>query len=270
MKRKLEMEGSIPTIQEVQIRTISLLGVNVHAIMLDQLIDFIVQSCLDHHKAIVAYVNIYSMNLAYHLSWFRDFLNACDRVFCDGFGVKWAAQFLYRTDMYRCTPPDWIPLLARKFARHHLTMYFLGAKPGITEKAAAELIDQTPGLKVVGMHHGYFDKSSESGEQQAIIDEINRLRPNLLVLGFGMPAQERWIMDHWTELDVDVALPAGALFDYMAGEVYRAPLWMTDHGLEWLGRLLIEPRRLWKRYLVGNPLFVWRVLIQKMKQDKQV
>jgi N-acetylglucosaminyldiphosphoundecaprenol N-acetyl-beta-D-mannosaminyltransferase len=85
------------------------------------------------------------------------------------------------------------------------------------------------------------------------------------VVGFGMPAQEKWILENWNSLNVHIVFPVGAFFDYLAGDVVRAPRWMTDHGLEWLGRLLIEPRRLWKRYVIGNPLFIWRVLLQKLK-----
>jgi N-acetylglucosaminyldiphosphoundecaprenol N-acetyl-beta-D-mannosaminyltransferase len=76
-----------------------------------------------------------------------------------------------------------------------------------------------------------------------------------------MPAQEKWIFENWEDLDIKVALPVGALFDYLSGEVYRAPNWMTDNGLEWFGRLLFEPGRLWRRYLIGNPLFIWRVFV---------
>jgi N-acetylglucosaminyldiphosphoundecaprenol N-acetyl-beta-D-mannosaminyltransferase len=79
-----------------------------------------------------------------------------------------------------------------------------------------------------------------------------------------MPMQERWIMENWNDLQVNIVMPVGALFDYLAGELPRAPRWMTEHGLEWLGRLIIEPGRLWKRYLVGNPLFLWRVFIHEL------
>jgi N-acetylglucosaminyldiphosphoundecaprenol N-acetyl-beta-D-mannosaminyltransferase len=79
-----------------------------------------------------------------------------------------------------------------------------------------------------------------------------------------MPLQERWLMENWDHIDANVALTGGAVFDYVSGELQRAPRWMTDNGLEWLGRLLIEPRRLWKRYLIGNPLFIWRVLKQRL------
>ena len=84
-----------------------------------------------------------------------------------------------------------------------------------------------------------------------------------------MPLQERWLTENWPNLNAYVALPAGAAFDYVSGNVYRAPAWMTDNGLEWLGRLLVEPRRLWSRYLIGNPLFFWRLFKLRWRLFRQ-
>jgi N-acetylglucosaminyldiphosphoundecaprenol N-acetyl-beta-D-mannosaminyltransferase len=86
-----------------------------------------------------------------------------------------------------------------------------------------------------------------------------------MIVGFGMPMQEQWLMENWDRLDVRVVIAGGAIFDFISGDLKRAPMWMNDHGLEWLGRLLIEPRRLWKRYIIGNPLFFARVLGERMR-----
>lgn len=114
------------------------------------------------------------------------------------------------------------------------------------------------------MHHGFFDKGTESAESREVVAMINAAKPDILVVGFGMPAQEKWIAENLSQLNVHLAIPVGAFFDYLAEDVVRAPRWMTDNGLEWLGRLFIEPRRLWKRYIVGNPLFLWRILIHEV------
>jgi N-acetylglucosaminyldiphosphoundecaprenol N-acetyl-beta-D-mannosaminyltransferase len=97
-----------------------------------------------------------------------------------------------------------------------------------------------------------------------VLQAINATSPDILLVGLGMPIQERWLMENWGFVKAKVALPVGALFDYLAGEIPRAPHWMTDHGLEWLGRLIVEPRRLWRRYLLGNPRFLWLVLKQRL------
>ena len=96
------------------------------------------------------------------------------------------------------------------------------------------------------------------------LGRTNAVKPNILIVGFGTPLKERWLMENWDRIEVNVALTGGAVFDYVSGELRRAPRWMTDHGLEWLARLIIEPCRLWKRYLIGNPLFLWRVLKQRL------
>ncbi len=243
---------------------VNILGVGIDVVPVDQLINFICQSCRAGNKVILGYVNVHALNLAYSLPWFRKFLNSSNLVFCDGFGVKWASEFLYHKTLYRHTPPDWIPLLAENFFQENLSMYFLGAKPGVTDRAAAVLCSKVPGLKILGVHHGYFNKTVESQEQREILKEINDLRPDLLMVGFGMPYQEQWIAEHCDQLNVKVILPVGAMFDYLSGAMIRSPQWITDFGLEWLGRLVLEPGRLWRRYIIGNPLFILRVILQKI------
>jgi N-acetylglucosaminyldiphosphoundecaprenol N-acetyl-beta-D-mannosaminyltransferase len=135
----------------------------------------------------------------------------------------------------------------------------------VADKAAANLKARYPDLRIVGTHHGYFDKTQGCAENEAVIEQINTVKPNILIVGFGMPLQERWLMENWDRIDANVALTGGAVFDYVSGELRRAPRWMTENGLEWLGRLIIEPRRLWKRYLIGNPIFLWRVLKQRLR-----
>jgi N-acetylglucosaminyldiphosphoundecaprenol N-acetyl-beta-D-mannosaminyltransferase len=139
------------------------------------------------------------------------------------------------------------------------TMFFLGAKSDVAKKAALRLQQQFPSLSIMGTHHGYFNKDADNKESDRLVALINSLSPNILVLGMGMPIQERWLMENWHRLNTNIALTGGAVFDYVSGELTRAPGWMTNHGLEWLGRLFIEPQRLWKRYLLGNPLFFWRL-----------
>jgi N-acetylglucosaminyldiphosphoundecaprenol N-acetyl-beta-D-mannosaminyltransferase len=242
-----------------------ILGVRVDIISLDDLIHFIVSTVHDQKKAIVTYVNVHAINLAGEQTWFKDFLNQSQIVFCDGFGVKWAAKFLHGKKLQRYTPPDWFDRLAGDCTQQEISMFFLGTRQDVIERAASVMKEKFPQLNIAGVHHGFFNKELESSENQDILSEINSVHPNILVVGFGMPSQEKWILENWDKLQVNVVIPVGAYFDYVAGDVVRAPHWMTDHGLEWLGRLIIEPRRLWKRYILGNPKFIWRVFMQKLK-----
>jgi N-acetylglucosaminyldiphosphoundecaprenol N-acetyl-beta-D-mannosaminyltransferase len=208
--------------------------------------------------------NIYSYNLAYEKPWLRAFFNQADIVRLDGAGVRLGARLLGYATPQRMTWADFGWDLTELAAREGLTMFLLGSKPGIVEKAAAKFEERYPNVKIVGVYHGYFDKTLNSPENQAVIQMIADVKPDILIVGFGMPLQERWLSETRDLLTATVVLTGGAVFDYISGELRRGPQWMNDHGMEWLARLLIEPRRLWKRYVIGNPLFMWRVFKQKL------
>jgi len=217
------------------------------------------------HKGIVLSGNVLAFNLAYEQEDLRDFFNQANAVRLDGSGVRLGARILGYDIPGRMTWADFGWDLARLCEQRGFTLFFLGAKPGIADKAAARLKDRFPDLRVVGTQHGYFDKTRDSLENRAVIQRINAIKPNILIVGFGMPLQERWLMDNWDDIGPNVTFTGGAVFDYISGNLRRPPIWMTDHGLEWLGRLIIEPRRLWRRYLLGNPAFLWHVLNQRLK-----
>lgn len=215
-------------------------------------------------KEQILHANVHGLNLAYNRPWLRSMLNEAFIVFCDGAGVKIGAQFLGKHIPARITYADWIWQLAALAEEHHYSFYFLGAKPGVAQKAADNLLNRFPRLEIGGISDGYFDKTYGSRENEAIIAHINSVKPNILLIGMGMPLQERWLLDNWPRLEINVALTGGAVFDYVSGYLDRAPKQLTDNDLEWLGRLMIEPRRLWKRYLIGNPVFLYRVLRQRV------
>jgi N-acetylglucosaminyldiphosphoundecaprenol N-acetyl-beta-D-mannosaminyltransferase len=223
-----------------------------------------IQNCITTAShACIPHVNVHGLNLAYKYRWLRDFLNQADLVFCDGAGVMLAARILGSRIPQRITYADWMWQLAEFATPRGWSFFFLGGQPGVAQQAADRLQARYPGLRIAGSYHGYFDKTPGSAENEAVIRAINIAKPDLLIVGFGMPLQEHWLMENWNRVAAHVALTGGAVFDYVSGEVRRAPSWMTDHGLEWLGRLVIEPRRLWRRYLIGNPLFLWRVIQQR-------
>ena len=250
---------------DLSMESVHLLGVRVHLLAADDVLAYIHRVVRSHSRAIVANVNVLAMNLACDFPWFRDFLRRADIVFFDGAGVKLGARMLGHRIPERITYADWMWQLAESSERNGLTMYFLGARPGVAGMAAARLRERFRDLQIVGVHHGYFDKTPGSADNEAVVQEINACRPDILVVGFGMPLQELWLQDNWPILDSRVALTGGAVFDYISGQLRRPPRWMSDHALEWLGRFIIEPRRLWKRYLIGNPVFFWRVIRERVR-----
>ncbi|MDW8395780.1 MAG: WecB/TagA/CpsF family glycosyltransferase [Anaerolineae bacterium] len=212
-------------------------------------------------------VNARAVALARRNLAFRQVLQQADVVFCDGYGVLFAARALGYHLPERITYADWIYPFAEFSSSHGLSWFLLGARPGIADRAAQVLSQRYPGLRIVGTHHGYFDREGEAN--RAVIAQINACQPDVTFVAFGMPHQELWIHRHAPELDTRVLLAAGACFDYVAGVVRRGPRWMTDHGLEWLARILIEPRRLFWRYLVDNTQFAWIVFKQWMSQTRK-
>jgi N-acetylglucosaminyldiphosphoundecaprenol N-acetyl-beta-D-mannosaminyltransferase len=139
----------------------------------------------------------------------------------------------------------------------------LGNPQGVAAQAAEKLKAAAPGVRILGTHHGFFQKTGP--ENDAVIAEINRVRPDVLMVGLGMPLEQRWILDNYPQVDARVFWTVGAAFQYWAGVIPRCPRWMAEHGLEWLFRLLLEPRRMAKRYLWGNAVFLIKVLQERRR-----
>jgi len=246
-------------------RRVEILGVGVDPLEVGELHRRLARAVRREEHALFLNVNAHALNLLYEDEELRSFFGRAQVVFCDGAGVMLAARLLGRRIPERITYADWIWRLASLAAAEGFTLYFLGGRPGVADEAARNLRRLNPGLKVRGTHHGYFDHRAGSPQNEAVIKQINAASPDILLVGMGMPLQERWLMENWERIDARVALTGGAVFDYASGRLRRGPRLLTDNGLEWLARLFIEPRRLWRRYLIGNPLFLWRVLRQRSR-----
>ena len=205
----------------------------------------------------VMYVNAHVVNESRAVPELRGALETADLVYCDGYGVRLAARVLEVPVPHRMTGADWVWGLAAMCEAAGSSLYLLGSDPPVAREAAQRLERWYPDLRIAGTHHGYFDLDSEHNER--VIEDINAKRPDIVLVGMGTPKQELWIQRYAERLDVDVLWTVGALFDYIAGRVPRAPRWLSDNGLEWIFRLAIEPQRMWRRYLLGNPVFLSRV-----------
>ena len=208
--------------------------------------------------AFAAFINAHCMNIAYKDSHYASILkDEADVVWPDGIGIKLAGRILGFDVPYNVNGTDLFPLICRQ----KYTVYMLGAAPGVAEQAMRNASAQFPDATFVGSCHGYF---SEEHKEQDAIAEINALNPDILLVALGVPRQEKWIAAHRGELRCGVAVAVGGLLDFISGRIPRAPLWMRDNGLEWCYRLYQEPVRLFKRYIIGNPLFLFRVLLERM------
>ncbi len=245
-------------------KKINVLGIKVDPLTTDELNIEIGKIIHDGRKELVLNVNVNAINQALRHPWMGDLLNSAAIVFCDGYGVILGAKILGYNIPERITYADWIWDISSFCEREGFSFFFLGAKEGIAKTAADRLREKFPNLEIVGIRDGYFDKAGTENEK--IIEEINYASPDILLVGFGMPAQELWLKENWHKIDAHIALTGGACFDFISETVRRAPRWMSNNGLEWLFRLILEPRRMFFRYVIGNPLFLIRIIKERISR----
>jgi N-acetylglucosaminyldiphosphoundecaprenol N-acetyl-beta-D-mannosaminyltransferase len=214
----------------------------------------------------VMYVNAHVVNQSRATPGLGDALRRADLVYCDGYGVRLAARVLNTEVPHRMTGADWIWGLATLCELSGHGIYLLGSEPPIALQAAARLRRWYPRLDVVGAHHGYFGLDTPHNER--VIEDINAHAPRIVLVGMGTPKQELWVDRYADRLGGAVVWTVGALFDYVSGHMPRAPRWLADNGLEWIFRLAIEPQRMWRRYLLGNPVFLARVMSEAKRRTQ--
>lgn len=241
---------------------VDVLGMRVDDFTKGEVVQLIGECIRRSEKRVFAYVNVHAVNIGRGDQTFRDFINNAAVVYCDGEGVRVGARILGAVIRERIVLTRWIWELAEWCSNRGISVFLLGGRNGAAERAMRALRHRFPQLNIVGMQHGYFDKNGSENEQ--VVRKINEAHPQMLFVGFGMPQQEHWIDTNLDRLSVNAVLPCGAMLDYVSGDRRPAPEWMSKSGLEWLHRLAHEPGRLWYRYLVGNPLFVTRVLFHRM------
>ena len=191
---------------------------------------------------------------------FREIINRSFISTVDGAGIVWATDFLYGKKIkQRVTGVDLIEKLAKLAKENGSSIFFLGAQPGVAEKTAATLEEKNPGLKIAGTYAG----SPKDEDQEKILKLINNSQPDILLVAYGAPAQDKWIYDNLKNFEKPLlAIGIGGSFDYIAGVVKRAPLWMRKAGLEWLYRLVREPKR-YNRILTASVRFPLAVMRSK-------
>lgn len=228
-----------------------------------------VEACIEeaislNTKAIIVNTNIHGIYLAKKNQWFVHFLRNSRMVFCDGNGPRLGLKILGYTPPPKIPTTRWIWELAAFCARKKYRLFLVGGKPGVAEAASEKFRKETPGLAEVGFYDGYFKK--EGTENKKAIEVINAFKPDILMVCFGMPSQEKWIYDNASQIDAHVFLKGGGVLDYVTGRLGKAPEWMLRANLEWLFRIYEEPRRLFIRYLVEIPWFLVSVLIERIRR----
>lgn len=182
-------------------------------------------------------------------------VQSCDIINIDGMGVVWGAKFLGFDVPERVAGFDLFHKLLARAAKEGEPVFLLGARPEILEQAVINLETKFPGLKIAGSHHGYF-----WDDEEAVVAEIAASGAKMLFVAISSPKKENFINSWRQQLGVNFVMGVGGTFDIVAGKSKRAPELMQKYGLEWLYRLIQEPRRMWKRYLVTNTIFVFKLL----------
>ena len=185
-------------------------------------------------------------------------VKACDLINIDGMGVVLGARFMGFEIPERVAGVDLFHNLLDMSAEKHFPVFLLGAEETIVAKTVEKVKQRHRGLEVVGYHHGYF-----WDDEKMVVDKIKASGARLLFVAITSPKKENFINKWQDQLGVDFVMGVGGTFDVVAGKVKRAPLWMQNYGLEWLYRVIQEPRRMWKRYFVTNSMFAWMLLKQK-------
>jgi len=209
---------------------------------------------------------------------YQAILKSADLVTPDGAGILWAATTLNYPLPERVTGIDIIHNICRLATKKCYSLYLLGSYPGVAGEAALNLTKKYPGIKIAGTHHGYFNcrdhensencenvkngNSDKNKEEKEIIAEIRENRPDILLVGMGVPKQEKWISKNLDKLDVPVCMGVGGSFDVLSGRIPRAPLWMQRHGMEWIYRSIKQPNRAFRTLALFY--FIWLVILGKI------
>ena len=244
---------------------VQLLGGPVDLISCGGVLRFISRAVRGGHKAIVGNQNFHSLYLSRGHATLAAFFDAADLIEIDSTPLLFWANFLGMglTREHRATYLDWRDDFWRLAAQNRWRVFCLGATEGVNVSAIARLSAQWPGAKIAG-HNGYFDQRTASAENAEIVARINAFRPDVLLVGMGMPLQETWIVENYAALASGVVLSVGAAFDYEAGAQSPAPRIYGELGVEWLYRLVHEPRRLFRRYMI-EPWFLVAPAIEDVK-----
>lgn len=237
-------------------RTIEVLGLPVTKLTPDAALAEIERIYDEEAPALVAYANAHTLNLSVSDPAYRTVLRRAAIILNDGAGIALAARINGQRFPANLNGSDFNPEILGLAARRGWPTYLLGAKPGVAERAGAAMRTRYPSLQIVGCRDGYWAPS----ETDQVVAAIRASGATLVMAAMGNPLQEKWLDQHLSATGARVGVGVGAFFDFAAEEVARAPVWMNRWGIEWVFRLVQEPKRLWKRYIVGNPLFLARVL----------
>ncbi len=245
----------------VDIPRTNILSVGISAITMRRALDTIHTWIAQRTPRYVCIFTVHSVMECQRNERLRAIANRSGMTTPDGMPLVWLSRLRGHRDVSRVYGPDLMLALCEESIEKGYRHFFYGGAEGVADELAARLTERYPGLQVAGTYSPPFRSLTEDEDRQ-VVDLINRSGADIVWVGLGTPKQDFWVADHVGRLEAPVLLAVGAAFDFHSGRKRQAPRWMQRAGLEWLFRLLTEPRRLWYRYLVLNPLFIALVTLQ--------
>jgi len=236
------------------LQTRSILGLKIHAVDTEGALSAIEEFIRSGAPHVVVTADSSGVVLAQSDAELREIVNSADLVTPDSVGILWAARRFGDPLPERVSGVDMVEHLCGRAAEAGYRVFLLGASPGVAEEAAFALQKRHPGLEIAGTHHGYFKPE----ESDAVARKVRDSKPHILFVAMGQPLQEKWIARYKDEIGVPVSMGVGGTFDVLSGRRKRAPKWMQRCGLEWIYRLVCNPRKIGKCSTL--PVFVFKVL----------
>jgi N-acetylglucosaminyldiphosphoundecaprenol N-acetyl-beta-D-mannosaminyltransferase len=246
-----------------QTEAFSVLGVRVDAVQIRDVIARMEDWIARHERCrYIAVTGMHGVTEAQHDGGFKDLLNAADLVVADGYPLVWLGRRKGFAQMKRRVyGPELMEAFCEETAGRCYRHLFYGGAPGVAEELASRFAARYPGLAVAGVYSPPF-RALTAEEDRHVVATISNARADIVWVGLSTPKQERWMFEHRDQLRVPVLVGVGAAFDFHTGRTMQAPTWMRENGLEWLFRLIQEPRRLWRRYLVYGSEFALLVMLE--------
>ena len=239
----------------------NVLGVGISAINLDLAVSAVAEALDQKAKGYVCVTGVHGVSEAQRDPAFRAILNHSFLTTPDGMPMVWMGRGQGFREMSRVYGPDLMLRVCEASQSRGWTHFLYGGAPGVAEELQRRLQQRFPGLKIVGVYTPPF-RPLAADEEQELVRRVGSLKPDIFWVGLSTPKQERFMARYGQALDATLFFGVGAAFDIHAGRIRQAPLWMQRSGLEWLFRLTCDPGRLWKRYLINNPLYILRALSQ--------
>jgi N-acetylglucosaminyldiphosphoundecaprenol N-acetyl-beta-D-mannosaminyltransferase len=244
---------------------ISLCGVRIDSYSFDEVLEkIIIQAASESDSQYVVTPNAQHLVTLQHDLYFREIYKSAFLSVPDGVPLLWAAKFLKTPLKSRVNGTDLFEKTCEVASEKALKVFLLGGRPGAADAVAKMLSRRHPNLIISGTYCPPYEFEADAKELTKINELIKSASPHILFVGLGAPKQEKWIYENYKKLNVPISIGIGVSFELVSGMVRRAPKIMQSLGLEWFFRLLMEPKRLWKRYVVGNVVFVYLVIKQKL------